>query len=135
MYLLRSFKEGVVYLRQMLQIDSERPAILAALADALLEIGELAEAEAVAKRSLVLDAAASAPYATLADIHSVRGEADLMVAAIETGAGKTGSIQLLGKLAFQCGAYAIGKMARRMEPLSAALPDSGGSGDPFFAAL
>ena len=68
------FKEGIAHLREILRADSRQPAVLAALADALFEIGELDEAQAVAKNSMALDPSTSGPYSTLADIHSVRGE-------------------------------------------------------------
>ena len=46
---LGRFPEGIVHLRELLRDDVERPAALAALADALLEVGELNEAEADGK--------------------------------------------------------------------------------------
>jgi len=129
---LGRFKEGVEHLRELVRADAQRPGILAALADALFEIGELDEAEATAKRAMALDASVRGPYSTLADIQSVRGELDLMAATLQTGADKTGSIHLLGKLAFLLRRICDwDKWRAAWQQLSAALPDTGAMVTPF----
>ena len=42
---LGRYKEGVVHLRELLRADDQRSAIVAGMADALFEIGEVEEAE------------------------------------------------------------------------------------------
>ncbi len=98
---LGRFKEGVAQLRELAGAGTVRPEIMAALADALFEIGEIDEAEAAANRALQLDPAAPAPYTTLADIYSLRGELDRMVQTLQTAFDKSASIHVLGKLTFQ----------------------------------
>jgi predicted O-linked N-acetylglucosamine transferase (SPINDLY family) len=129
---LGRFKEAIVHLRELDRKDPQRLGILAALAEALFETGDLNEAEATAKRALALDASASGPYTTLADIHSVRGELDLMVATLQAGTGKTGSVHLLSKLVFQLRRVCDWEKWRAAwQQLLVALPDTGGAVTPF----
>ena len=129
---LGRYKEGVVHLRELLRADDQRSAIVAGLADALFEIGEVEEAETNARRAIALDPAASGPYTTLADIHAVRGELDRMVETLKTGVAHTGSVLLLGKLAFQLRRLCDWENWRTAwQQLAAALPDTSEVVSPF----
>jgi predicted O-linked N-acetylglucosamine transferase (SPINDLY family) len=129
---LGRYKEGIVHLRELLRVDSRQPAILVALADALFEVGEVDEAEAAAKRAMALDPSASGPYTTLADIHAVRGELDLMVAMLQAGVAHTGAVLLLGKLTFQLRRLCDWENWRTAwQQLAAALPDTREVVSPF----
>ena len=129
---LGRYKEGVVHLRELLRADDQRSAIVAGLADALFEIGEVEEAETNARRAIALDSAASGPYTTLADIYAVRGELDHMVETLKTGVAHTGSVLLLGKLAFQLRRLCDWENWRTAwQQLAAALPDTSEVVSPF----
>ncbi len=129
---LGRFKEGIAQLRELIGAGIDRPEIMAALADALFEIGEIDEAETAANRALQLDPTVIAPYTTLADIHSLRGELDLMVKTLQTAFDKTGSIHVLGKLTFQLRRICDWKQwANAWRQLAAALPTTSEFVSPF----
>ena len=99
-FALGRFGEAIRGLREVLRMEPDHRVAAGGLAEALFQVGELAQAEVAAQRAIALDPSAAGPYAVLAEIHSVRGELDLAVAALETGFEHTNAISLLGTLTF-----------------------------------
>jgi protein O-GlcNAc transferase len=126
------YKEGIAQLRELLHDRPQQLTALVAMADALFELGELDEAEVMANRGMAIDPSAPGPYTTLADIHAVRGELDLMVAMLQNGYTRTGGILLLGKLTFQLRRLCDWANWRSAwQQLATALPDTREAVSPF----
>jgi predicted O-linked N-acetylglucosamine transferase (SPINDLY family) len=90
------YGEAIDQLREILRTRPDDADVLVALADASFQTGALEEAEKTARQATALDASASGPYSTLAQIHYVRGELDQAAAVLELGYERTGARPLLG---------------------------------------
>ena len=97
---LGRFKEAIVHLREILRAEPANDIALNAIAEALLQTGDLADATACANQANVLDPSKVGPYVVLAEIYSIRGDLDLTVTTLESGYRQTGAGSLLGKLAY-----------------------------------
>jgi len=98
---LGRLKECIVHLRRIIALGKDSSVIRASLADALLQSGEIAEAETAAMRANELDADAITPYSVLALVHIIRKNPGRAIDVLETGFRRTGAGGLLGMLTHQ----------------------------------
>jgi len=95
------YPEAVHWFRELTQREPALPTAWAALADNLLQTGDLDAADGAARRAGDLDPAQASPYALRAQLRVLRGKLDEAVAILDEGYRKTDSAALLGMLAQQ----------------------------------
>lgn len=94
--------EAVRWLREMVRHEPDAAPGWAALADSLLQIGELEAATAAASRAGELDPLLVWAYSLRAQLHLMRGELEAAIAILDQGYLHTASTALLGMLAQHC---------------------------------
>lgn len=96
------YPEAVHWFRELTRREPALPTAWAALADNLLQTGDLDAADEAARTAGDLDPALVSPYALRAQLRFLRGKLDEAVAILDEGYRKTDSTGLLGMLAQQC---------------------------------
>ena len=96
------YAEAVHWFRELTRREPALPTGWAALADNLLQTGDLDAADEAARKAGDLDPALASPYALRAQLRVLRGKLDEAVAILDEGFRKTDGTGLLGMLAQQC---------------------------------
>lgn len=99
---LGRYGEAVRWYREAAGRDAPDAATLSALAECLLQAGELEAADEAAATALALDPAAAWPHGLRAQIATLRGDLGDAVAMLEKAVAATGSSALLGMLVQNC---------------------------------
>lgn len=129
------YKEAVHHLQAATRLDPANAMTWAALAENLLQTGDLPAADVAAQKAGALAPEMPWPYSLRAQLRILDGELDAAVALLEEGYEKSGNTPLLGTLAHLCRQLCDWKRWRQAWNLLRPLVIAGEDGGTPFALL